>query len=215
MRPAVAAFAVFSVSVAACAKEPAASQPEPTPPAAKSIDESAPHHVDDGSELVGTPAKPWHLTDWVGSEPLTLEALRGRVVVVRFWTLGCPFCERTMPAIALLADEFADQPVTFVGAFHAKPVSSVPDMREPAALAKKWNVAFPLAFDRGWRTLNAWYMDGYHRHATSVTFVIDKRGVIAHVHKGPVFHPSDDPDEADENRDFLAVRQAIRDALDH
>jgi peroxiredoxin len=87
------------------------------------------------------------------------------------------------------------------------------DMTEPAEVAKKWNVTFPLAFDRDWKTLRSWWLDGSHRHATSCTFVIGKDGRIIHVHPGPVFHPSDKPEETAENRDFLALHSAIRSEL--
>lgn len=165
----------------------------------------------DGSELIGTRVPVWQLGDWQNSEPLTLAGLRGRVVVVRFWmSPGCPFCEKSMPALQVLAEEFADQAVTIVGAYHAKPVGSVADLSEPSKVAQAWGVTFPIAFDRKWKTLRSWWLDGkHHRHATSVTFVIGKDGRIVHIHPGPVFHPSDDPAEAQQNRDYLALRAAI------
>lgn len=168
----------------------------------------------DGSELLGRRLEKWQLTDWVGGGPLRLSELRGRVVVVRFWTSpGCPFCEKTLPALQELAAELEGEPVTFVGAYHAKPADSVRDMKEPAAVAEGWGVRFPIAMDREWKTLRAWWLDTGHRHATSVTFVIGKAGEIVHIHPGPVFHPSDDPSEAEKDRDYRAVRAAIRRAL--
>ncbi len=164
----------------------------------------------DGSELVGETIPEWQLSDWVGGSPTSLSELRGRVVVVRFWTSpDCPFCSKTLPALQILADEFADKPLSVIGAYHAKPESSVANMNEPAKLAAQWKVRFPIALDREWRTLRAWWLSSAPRNATSVTFVVGKGGRIAFVHPGPVFHPSDDPAEAKQNRDYLAVRQAI------
>lgn len=168
--------------------------------------------ADPGTSLLGTEASEWFLSEWFNSERLTLRELRGRVVVVRFWLApGCPFCEKSMPALQALADEFRDQPVTFVGAFHAKPADSVQDMTGPVEIAtKKWNVRFPLAMDREWKTLRTWWIDTGHRHATSITFVIGKDGRIAFIHPGPVFHPSEDPEEVRQNSDHLALRDAIQ-----
>ena len=45
-----------------------------------------------GPLAVGDVARPWQLAEWSGSKPLDLEDLRGRVVVVRFWTDACPYC---------------------------------------------------------------------------------------------------------------------------
>lgn len=166
--------------------------------------------ADDGSELVGRVAPPWQLESWANSEPLELADLRGRVVVLRFWMAGCPYCERSMPALQALSEELAGAPVTFVGAFHAKPESGVTSMDEPLALTQHWGVTFPLARDREWKTLRSWWLgDGHHRHATSVTFVIGKDGRIVHVHPGPEYFPSRDPAHADANRDYQALKAAI------
>jgi thiol-disulfide isomerase/thioredoxin len=214
--PIVAVIAV----VAACraAPEPAPPGPPAAPAAlgysgdATAVDDDCPG-AEDGAELIGTTPPEWRLSDWHGSAPLSLAALRGQVVVVRFWTSGCPFCEASMPALQQLSAEYWSAPVTFIGAFHAKPEGSVRDMTAPLELASKWGISFPLALDREWRTLRAWWLDGHHRHATSVTFVIGADGRIAHVHPGPVYHPSDDPAEAKANADFQALRAAIGAAL--
>lgn len=170
----------------------------------------------DGQEMIGRTLPEWHLDPWLDGETRTLASLRGRVVVVRFWTApGCPYCEKTLPALQRLAKELEAEPVTFVGAFHGKPAKAYPRLDEPSKVLKKWGVDFPVALDPEWSTLRSWwYADGAHRHASSVTFVIAKDGKLLHVHPGPVFHPSDDPDEAKENEDYLAVRSAIRRGLD-
>jgi thiol-disulfide isomerase/thioredoxin len=165
----------------------------------------------DGSELVGQPLGEWQLGGWANTEgqSLTMAGLRGRVVVVRFWTVGCPHCEASMPALQKLSEELRDQPVTFVGAFHAKPESSEADLARPLEAIRDWKISFPLAIDREWRTLRSWWLERGHRHASSVTFVIGKDGRVVHVHPGPVYHPSSDPAEADANRDYLTLRDAI------
>ena len=167
----------------------------------------------DGSELIGNELKEWSLTDWRNSASLSMHALRGRVVVVRFWTADCAACEKTLPALQQLATEFRGQPVTFMGAFTAKPADSVKTMDGPSALAKKMGVTFALALDPEWRTLKSWYLDGHHRHASSATFVVGKDGRVAYVHPGPIFYPTNVPADAKANQDFLAVRQAITNAL--
>lgn len=168
----------------------------------------------DGSELVGEELGEWQLAGWAntgGASP-TMASLRGRVVVVRFWTVGCPYCEETMPALQKLSEELRDQPVTFVGAFHAKPESSEADLKRPLEAIRDWKVSFPLAIDREWRTLRSWWLERGHRHASSVTFVLGKDGRVVHVHPGPTYFPSNDPAQADANRDYLALRNAIVEA---
>ncbi len=175
--------------------------------------EPLPQDRTDGQELVGTELPEWQLSDWSGSEPLRLRDLAGKVVLVRFWTTECPYCEKTMPALEALWRELKGQPVVFVGAFHDKPVGSHPDMKRAREAAAIWNVTFPIAFDRGWKTLNRWWWKTGQRRATSATFVIGKDGKVVFVHPGPMYYPSDDPSEADQNRDYAAIKQAIARAL--
>ena len=167
-----------------------------------------------GPLAVGDVARPWRLAEWSGSKPLDLEDLRGRVVVVRFWTDACPYCARSLPALQALAEEFRDRPVTFVGIYHAKPPGRERPWPAAVAWARRRGVSFPLAYDRGWATLRSWWLEGNDPAATSASFVIDRRGRVAHVHPGPEFYPTDDPSRARQDRDFRALRAAIRRALD-
>ena len=50
--------------------------------------------------------------------------------------------------------------------------------------ARGYGFQFPVAIDRDWRTLRRWWLDGQHRDFTSVSFLIDQRGVIRYVHPG-------------------------------
>jgi len=103
-----------------------------------------------GPLAVGDAARPWRLAEWSGTEPLDLEDLRGRVVVVRFWTDACPYCARSLPALQALAEEFRDRPVTFVGIYHAKPPGRERPWPAAVAWARRRGVSFPLAYDQGW-----------------------------------------------------------------
>ena len=56
-----------------------------------------------GRELIGTRPLECTLSDWQGSEPLTLAALRGKVVLIRWWTApGCPYCAASADASTTL-----------------------------------------------------------------------------------------------------------------
>lgn len=167
-----------------------------------------------GADLVGTKAKPWSAgPEWAGSEALRLEDLRGRVVVVRFWTDTCPYCTKSLPAMQELAEEFEEEPVTFVGLYHSKPLGSERPWKAAVAHARRLGVTFPIAYDHDWKTLRAWWLDGRGRSATSASFVVAPDGTIAHVHPGPEFFPSDDPAHARANADYEAIRASIRGQL--
>ncbi|MBL4689140.1 MAG: TlpA family protein disulfide reductase [Nannocystaceae bacterium] len=151
----------------------------------------------------------WEVAAWANTPPLTLAELRGQVVVVRFWTDTCPFCEASMPALAGLAEQFADQPVVFVGLYHAKPRNRVGAWRAAQKVAKDWGVAFPIGHDADWAMLRSWWLSTGDRSATSATIVLGTQGEVIHVHPGPVYFPSDDEQYAQENQDFVALRDAI------
>jgi hypothetical protein len=53
----------------------------------------------EGEDLVGTRAPPFELKQWVRSSPIEIEDLHGKVVLVRWWTDGCPFCSTSAPAL--------------------------------------------------------------------------------------------------------------------
>jgi len=165
-----------------------------------------------GADLLGGPARPWQLVEWDGA-PLSLETLKGRVVVVRFWTDTCSYCARSLPALQQLAEEFRGQPVQFLGVYHSKPRGSEKAWTDAVAKAREWGLTFPIAYDRSWKTVDDWWLSGRESVPTSTTFVVDPAGRIVHVHPGPEFHPSAEPDHQQCDRDFRALRQAIRDAL--
>lgn len=75
---------------------------------------------EEGRELIGTPAPEWRNLDWLQGGPLTLEDLRGRVVLVRFWLVGCPYCRTSAPALVGLHEKYGDRGLTVVGIHHPK-----------------------------------------------------------------------------------------------
>ena len=166
-----------------------------------------------GADLIGAPAKAWQLEEWERGAPVALSELRGRVVVVRFWTNTCPYCARSLPALESLAQEFHGRPVQFLGVYHSKPRRTEQPWAGATEKAREWGLSFPVAYDRGWRMVDAWWLQGRERVPTSPTFVIDPAGRIVHVHPGPELHPSAEPDHRECDRAFAALRQAIQQAL--
>jgi peroxiredoxin len=118
----------------------------------------------------------------MNTAPLELSKLRGKVVLVRWWTAGCPFCSATAPALRALHEKYASRGLVVVGMYHHKEKTPFdPSVYE--ATAKEYGFTFPIAFDAEWRTLKRW-LDGKDTGWTSVTFVLDKRGIVKHVHPG-------------------------------
>ena len=149
----------------------------------------------DLQQLLGRAAQPWQVEHWINSEPLELEQLRGRVVLVRFWTApGCRFCRATAPALNDFHTRYASRGLTVVGLYHHKAAAplSAPEVERHA---REFGFRFPVAIDRDWRTLRAWWLSKTDYKFTSVSFLIDRRGVIRHIHSGGQYR-SGDPDHA-------------------
>jgi peroxiredoxin len=146
----------------------------------------------DVSDIVGHPAKPWTVDAWLNSAPLTLDGLHGKVVFVR-WFMGssCPMCSATAPSLNQLHEHYGARGLAVVGMYHHK--DDEPMTRELVqGYVDHFGFHFPVAIDDGWRTAKSWWLTGHeHRKFTSVSFLIDKKGVVRHVHLGGRLAPTD------------------------
>jgi peroxiredoxin len=137
--------------------------------------------------LVGTTPPEWRAERWLNTAPLALADLRGSVVLVRWWTSGCPWCAATAPALRAFHQTYAERGLKVVGMYHHKEETPFePKVYEDTA--KEYGFTFPVAFDPEWHTLDAWRHDKDGKAVdtgwTSITFVLDKKGVVRHVHPG-------------------------------
>ncbi len=140
--------------------------------------------ADAGENVIGTRPPEWTVGQWIGSEPMTLASLRAKVVVVRWWTgPDCPYCAGSVPVLNGLGKDFRKRGVVVIGMYHHK--SSGPLTREHVVAQRdRLGIEFPVAIDAEWKTLRRWWLDGRDRAFTSVTFVLDRKGVVRHVHRG-------------------------------
>lgn len=144
---------------------------------------SAAAHAADGGTLVGTAAPAWTVEHWLNSSPLTLEELRGDVVLVRWWTAPeCPFCTATAPSLNDFHARYAQRGLRVIGFYHHKSRSAL-NTADVERYTKLFGFQFPVAIDPEWTTLRTWWL-GSSRRYTSVSFLIDRRGIIRFVHPG-------------------------------
>jgi peroxiredoxin len=141
----------------------------------------------EGDELIGTQAHEWSEAQWIQGGPLTLAGLRGRVALVRWWTApDCPLCEGTAPSLNEFYGRYKEQGLVVVGFYHHK--SDAPLRPEDVVGYKtKFGFEFPVAIDPEWKTLRAAWLNAAKRDYTSVSFLIDRKGVIRYIHPGGKF----------------------------
>src|SRR5918995_6318392 len=126
----------------------------------------------------GTAPEFQRLGAWINSEPLTLEKLRGRVVLIDFWTYSCINCLRTLPYIREWDDRYRAAGLTIVGVhtpeFAFERVES--NVRENA---KKLKLRYPIALDNAYGTWQAW-----HNQYWPAKYLIDRKGHVRYYHFG-------------------------------
>lgn len=157
------------------------------------------------SDIVGSPAPEWRAEHWINSPPLKLADLRGRVVLVRFWTApDCPYCSATAPSLVDFHRRYAAQGLTVVGFYHHKEEGAL-DPRAVERYARVFGFEFPVAIDPDWATLRSWWLDGRDRKFTSASFLLDRRGIVRHVHPGGQYVRGDS--------DYAALEEKIQELL--
>ena len=166
--------------------------------------------ADSPAELLGKPAREWSFDRWVDTPPLTLEGLRGKVVLIRWFNTHCRYCGNTLPGLEALRTRYAAQGLVVVGAFHPKPMHAVSDAFVRRT-ARKLGFNGPLAVDERWTTLERWWLANHpERNWTSVSFLIDRDGVVRWAQGGGEYHPSSDPRHARCDASYTELERTIR-----
>ncbi len=169
----------------------------------------------EGGGLVGSPAPSWKNRDWINSKPLSLARLKGKVVLVRFFTgPACPFCRATASALNRLHAQYGDKGLLIVGMYTPKPVPAHQPLSRIRRLVKDYGFEFPVAVDNDWATLKAFWLNRVSNPAfTSVAFLIDRQGLIRWVHAGGQFSPEGKTVES--RRAYEEIRAMVEKLLSH
>jgi thiol-disulfide isomerase/thioredoxin len=156
-------------------------------------------------QLIGTKPPEWQVSNWFNGSPEKLQDLQGKVVLVRWWTAPeCPYCRATAPALNEFYEKYHNDGFEVIGFYHHK-------SDEPLTLemvkryADNFGFKFPVAIDTDWKTLHQWWLDSAHRDFTSVSFLIDRKGVIRHIHPGGEYVKGD--------KAYSEMKSAIEKAL--
>jgi peroxiredoxin len=147
----------------------------------------------DVSSLVGKHAPDWKASNWLNGPPLAVKDLRGKVVLVRwFMSSECPYCNATAPALVKLDEAYADRGLTVVGMYHHKSDGPLVAGDVKALVNDTYRFRFPIAIDDDWGTLKSWWLNDHPKSWTSVSFLIDRAGVVRHAHLGGEYAPGSD-----------------------
>jgi peroxiredoxin len=144
-------------------------------------------------EVVGRPAPAWQELRVLGTTQ-TLESFRGNVVLIRWFSDECPLCKSTLPGLGRLYETHRKAGLVVVGVYHPKPKPRAVSEQEVRKFAGTLGIRFPVTLDPDWTVLKRFWLNERPRAYTSVTFLIDRKGIIRWVHRGGEFHESADPE---------------------
>ena len=165
------------------------------------------------SAILGQPLPDWPpkpADRWVQGGPVRLADLRGTVVLIRFFTgTDCPHCGRTAPALEELHREFGRQGLVVIGMYTPKPRPRPVNVDEVRQHVRSYGFTFPVAIDDDWGALRRLWLDRVPGAGfTSASLLVDRRGVVRHVHEGGTF--AKEGAGAQARRDYDAMRSAVR-----
>ena len=118
------------------------------------------------------------VTAWLNSRPLTLAGLRGKVVLLDFWTYSCVNCLRTLPYLKRWDAAYGNKGLVIVGV-HTPEFAFERDRGNVEDAVRRFEIHYPVAMDNAYGTWNAWA----NRYWPAEYF-IDRRGHVRFAHFG-------------------------------
>jgi cytochrome c biogenesis protein CcdA/thiol-disulfide isomerase/thioredoxin len=147
-------------------------------PASEMSAEKQGHGLIDGLDRPVAAPEFADIQDWVNSKPLTMAALRGKVVLVDFWTYSCINCVRTLPYVTAWDRKYRDKGLVIVG-IHAPEFAFEKKLGNVQDAVKAHGIHYPVALDNNLATWSAFNNRYWPAH-----YLINQQGQIVYTHFG-------------------------------
>jgi thiol-disulfide isomerase/thioredoxin len=118
------------------------------------------------------------IEQWLNSEPLSMAGLRGKVVLVDFWTYSCINCLRTLPYVTKWHERYKDHGLVVVGV-HTPEFPFERQTGNVQTAIKRFGIRYPVAQDNQYATWKA-----YDNQYWPAAYLIDRTGRIVLKHFG-------------------------------
>lgn len=115
---------------------------------------------------------------WINSEPLIISELKGKVVLVDFWTYTCVNCIRTLPYLKIWHSKYADDGLVILG-IHAPEFVFEKKLENVQKAVADYGIGWAVALDNDFKTWKA-----YENRYWPAKYLIDKDGIIRYTHFG-------------------------------
>jgi cytochrome c biogenesis protein CcdA/thiol-disulfide isomerase/thioredoxin len=116
--------------------------------------------------------------EWLNSPPLTLEALKGKVVLVDFWTYSCINCLRSIPYVRAWAEKYRNHGLVVIGV-HAPEFAFERNVANVKAALGTFKIGYPVAIDNEYKIWRSFENEYWPAH-----YFIDGNGKVRHHHFG-------------------------------
>ena len=117
-------------------------------------------------------------TGWINSKPLTAKELKGKVVLVDFWTYSCINCLRALPYIKAWQDKYKDDGFVVIGV-HTPEFDFEKQLPNVQKAVQKFGITYPVALDSNQAIWNAFHNEFWPAH-----YFIDAKGKVRFEHFG-------------------------------
>ncbi len=119
------------------------------------------------------------LTNWLNTQPIeSMQKLRGKVVLIDFWTYSCINCINTLPYVKKWHKKYADKGLVVIGV-HAPEFKFERIPKNVVKAVKDYELQYPIAMDNGFKLWRA-----YRNRYWPAKYLIDKDGVVRFTHFG-------------------------------
>lgn len=118
------------------------------------------------------------ISAWLNSKPLTLAQLKGKVVLLDFWTYSCINCIRTLPYVKQWYESYKNDDFTIIG-IHTPEFAFEKSIANVENAVKRFGITYPVALDNDYQTWRA-----YNNHYWPAHYLIDQNGTIVKTHFG-------------------------------
>ena len=150
-------------------------------PAAPQTSEPAPQPAFQLEKPLATPYPEPQLAgiqDWINSNPLVLADLKGKVVLIDFWTYSCINCVRTLPYVTAWDRRYRDKGLVIIGV-HSPEFEFEKNIDNIKAAATRYGIAYPIAVDNN---LSTWV--SFQNKFWPAHYLIDQTGQVVYTHFG-------------------------------
>ncbi|HEY1181904.1 MAG TPA: thioredoxin family protein [Rhodocyclaceae bacterium] len=119
-----------------------------------------------------------NIEKWLNSEPLTLQQLKGKVVLIDFWTYTCINCIHTLPYVKRWHEKYKDKGLVVIGVHTPEYPYERPTENVMEAI-KRFGIQYPVAQDNHYSTWEA-----YRNRYWPAFYLINKKGQVVYLHYG-------------------------------